>query len=110
MVRSVAFLCGSGVGFCYSTGATAALVTDFRSPPVLINETLCFNEILLGGQEESFDWKVLLLKGRQSDKSQVKGLFLKLYHRAVLLHAQPTSLNPQNRLTTIFVYKDALNF
>lgn len=37
-------------------------------------------------------------------------LFFKLYYRAVLPPpSQPTSLNPQNRLTTIFVYKDALN-
>lgn len=33
--------------------------------PALLSETLCFNKILLGGPEESFDWKVLMLKGRQ---------------------------------------------
>lgn len=82
----------------------------FSGPlPALLNKNLCFNKILLGGQEGSFDKKVLMLKGRQSDRNQVESVFTLYYSTVLPPHAHPTPSDPQNRPKTSFVYKDALN-
>lgn len=87
----------------------------FSGPlPALLNENLCFNKILLGGQEGSFDWKVLMLKGRQSDRNQVKsGVFFFFFpsttEQFFLMPTPTPSILRTGMSKTIFVYKDALN-